>query len=122
MRQTYDTSQIVFLGRVTRVEADGSQADIPSDYADKVATIEVIREWKGPGLSSYRLTTACCGASCGYPFKVGQLQLLFLNQDRERMSVSCCPDPSNAEVRRSVRILDKVTRRQRLALPPELEK
>jgi len=107
------------LGRVTSVVADTDMPDLPPEYADRLATLEVIREWKGSGRTAYRLRTSCCGASCGYPFTVGQVYLFFLSRDGESISGGC-PDPPKDHVRATIRGLDKLTKRNKLAMPAEL--
>jgi hypothetical protein len=123
LREAVQAEPIIFLGRVIDVSPDLNDPEmkgVPPEYANRVATLEVIREWKGVGLRSYRLRTSCCGASCGYDFRVGQVQLWFINRDRHWTEGSCCPDPSKAEVRRFIRALDDLTDRPKLELPPEL--
>jgi len=115
-----DSRPIVFLGRVTKVAPETSEPELPPEYANRVATLEVIREWKGTGQSTYRMTTACCSASCGYPFEVGQVHLLFISRDGEWMSSSGCPDPTKDDIRKTIRKLDRLAHRKALVLPPEL--
>jgi hypothetical protein len=117
LRGALESTPIIFLGRVTQVGSEPLESDA---YPTKVATLEVIREWKGTGQASYRMTTGWGDADCGYPFKVGQLHLLFIQDDGERMSSSGCPEPTKAEIRATIRKLDKLSRRKKLAPPREL--
>lgn len=119
LRDLYDSTPIVVLGRVGAVAAVTEMPDVPPEYADRLATLEVIREWKGSGRAAYRLRTSCCGASCGYPFTVGQVHLFFLSRDGESISGGC-PDPPKDHVRATIRRLDKLTKRKRLEMPAEL--
>jgi hypothetical protein len=117
LRGELESRPIIFLGRVTQV---GSEPLEPDAYAAKVATLEVIREWKGTGQASYRMTTGWGDADCGYPFEVGQVHLLFIQDDRDWMSSSGCPEPTRAEIRATIRKLDKLSGRKKLAPPREL--
>jgi hypothetical protein len=120
LRSALDSTPIIFLGRVTQVAPEINEPELPPEYANRVATLEVIREWKGIGHSSYRMTTACCSASCGYPFKVGQVHLLFISRDGEWMSSSGCPDPTRESIQKTIRKLDKLAHFRALVLPREL--
>ncbi len=119
LRNTLDTVPIIFLGRVVAVEPDKSDPGLPPEYADRIATLAVIREWRGPGKPNYLMRTPCCSASCGYPVAVGQVHLLFLEGEPGGFN-ACCGDPTKAELRRTIRLLDKLTRQKPLALPGEL--
>ena len=119
LREDYDSTPIVVLVRVSVVVAATDMPDLPPEYADRLATLEVIREWKGSGRTAYRLRTSCCDASCGYPFTVGQVHLFFLSRDGESISGGC-PDPPKDHVRATIRRLDKLTKKKKLAIPPEL--
>ena len=118
LRDGLEGARIVFLGRVVSIASE-TGTDLPPEYANRIATLEVLAEWKGPGSSTYHMVTACCSASCGYPFRVGQLHLLLLQRDGEQMSATGCPDPTKKALRDSIRMLDEVSGRRTL-LPPEL--
>lgn len=119
LREDFDSTPIVFLGRVAAVVAATDMPDLPPEYADRLATLEVIREWKSPGYAAYRLRSSCCSASCGYPFIAGQVHLFFLSRDGESISGGC-PDPPKSHVRANIRKLDKMTNRSKLEIPAEL--
>jgi hypothetical protein len=117
LRGALESTPIIVLGRVTHV---GSDTDGPNSYPSRVATLEVIREWRGAGRASYRRRTGLGDADCGYPFAVGQIHLLFMREDGEWISSPGCPDPTKAEIRATIKKLDKLSGRQALALPREL--
>lgn len=119
LRAAYDSTPIIVLGRVATVVSATDIPDLPPEYADRLATLEVIREWKGSGRSAYKVRTSCCGASCGYPFQAGQVHFFFLSRDGESISGGC-PDPPRDHVRATIRGLDKITKRKKLAIPAEL--
>ena len=88
-------------------------------FAEHVATVEVIREWKGGRKDSYALTSS--GMGCGYAFKVGEVHLFYLRKERERFE-TCCPGPTPEELRESVRELDRITGKKPLKLPKDLRR
>jgi hypothetical protein len=59
-------------------------------------------------------------ATCDYIFEVGQLHVLFINQDGDWMGDSGCPEPMKKDTRKLIRKLDKLTGRKPLVWPPEL--
>jgi len=119
LRAAFDARPIVVLGRVREVVRATHPADLDEKYADRVAILDVIREWKGAGQATYRLRTCCCDVCCGYPFEVGQVHLLFLARDGESISGGC-PDPPKDYIRADIRRLDKITGRRSLSMPAEL--
>ena len=107
------------LGRVVKVEPSKNPADVPPEYAARIATVRVIREWKGERRKEYRIDAGLPGAGgCGYAPVVGKVHL-FVNGLPGGFD-SCCPEPSRAELRRLIALLDEETGKKPLRLPREL--
>jgi hypothetical protein len=114
----YSVSRI--LGRVATVQPDPArEVDILPDVLDRVATIEVTREWKGPQKRTYTVVSALSSASCGYPFKVGEYLLLVFDDEPPRLD-GCCGKGSVSDMRLLIRAFDKASRRKPLTVPADL--
>jgi hypothetical protein len=80
----------VFLGRVEEI----TTAKIPLARGERLEERKVLfsiqKSWKGKQGKTLTIFTNVSGASCGYPFRVGQEYLVYAYGAPPRLHVSLC--------------------------------
>ncbi len=82
------TSDAVFSGKVTRIEAE--EAPIMSSADPVKVVFEVSRVWKGAEDGAIALSTARDSASCGYDFVAGQEYLVYAHSSESGLTTGLC--------------------------------
>jgi hypothetical protein len=118
--ESLEARHVIVLGRVVKLEPDPARDmyALP-DVLERVATVEVTREWKGPHKRSYTVASGLSSASCGYPFRLGEYLLLVFDDEPTRLD-SCCGKGTISNMRLLIRALDKASRRKPLKIPDDL--
>lgn len=79
--QALADATVVFSGQVKSIERVKSRLNV---------TFRVDKQWKGEPVQSLIVQTATTTAMCGYPFKVGQLYLVYANYRQGRLQTHQC--------------------------------
>lgn len=79
--QALADATVVFSGQVTSIERVKGRLNV---------TFRVDKQWKGEPAQSLIVQTAATTAMCGYPFKVGQIYLVYVNHRQGRLQTNQC--------------------------------
>jgi len=83
----------VFSGEVVEIEKRYQKYPRASRGYRNTATLRVSEVWKGPQRETLEVSTAggpAAGAACGYPFKEGQVYLVFADEGKQGLQVDSC--------------------------------
>jgi hypothetical protein len=89
-KEALSDSAAVFSGEVLDVEEGPPTTTFGIRLASSTVTLRVSEVWKGPKRETLEVSTPRDEMSCGYPFKEGQVYLVYAYGKEEPFKVDLC--------------------------------